>query len=449
MNLDFLAPLLYPAAIIAFFLSFSRPQLGIYYLVLVLPLQTMRYEIQSYPLGGSIIDIVLLGVLVGALLHRDEALFSELPVKWVLLVSFIYWYASLWHGSYSLSLPWPTSIDDVRFTYWKSYVEMGLLCFITFAVIKTEEQIRNVVLIMCASALVISVDFFQTVNGLDFSHFSPAIRYAGFIGYAGVNGLAAFDAILVLFLLGMLGSRVWQSWQRGLIVLAFLASMYALVFALSRGAYLAFAAGVLVMALLKKRVILVLALAGLIAGALMVPSAVSDRISGTYVESGDSEQGTLDNSSESRVLIWQDALEIFQMFPITGTGFQTYAFMHRTPGLSDTHNYYLKVLLEEGLLGFAIFLAVLAKMFAQGYRLFRSTDDDFLSSLGVAFVACITGAAVVNVFGDRWTYLQVDSYLWILLALVCRGRILARDGATEVAGEAAVPLGAVSLPVAN
>jgi hypothetical protein len=34
------------------------------------------------------------------------------------------------------------------------------------------------------------------------------------------------------------------------------------------------------------------------------------------------------------------------------------------------------------------------------------------------------GAMVVNAFGDRWSYIQVDSYWWILLALVGRARLL-------------------------
>src|SRR5262249_37087326 len=82
-----------------------------------------------------------------------------------------------------------------------------------------------------------------------------------------------------------------------------------------------------------------------------------------------------------------------------------------------------------------IFLAILAGMFAQGFRLFREagqSGDSLLKALGIGFVGCVVGAAVANFFGDRWSYLQVDSYLWISLALVCRGCLLAEPVAAEV-----------------
>jgi uncharacterized membrane protein YwzB len=79
---------------------------------------------------------------------------------------------------------------------------------------------------------------------------------------------------------------------------------------------------------------------------------------------------------------------------------------------------------EEGLIGLLIFLAVLWKMFDIAYELFQSSPDPFHSALGLGFAACMVGVLVVNFFGDRWSYQQINSSLWILLGLVCRARLL-------------------------
>jgi O-antigen ligase len=131
------------------------------------------------------------------------------------------------------------------------------------------------------------------------------------------------------------------------------------------------------------------------------------------------------------VIIWQDALELVKSFPLRGTGFDTYRLLHRSLGFGDTHNYYLKILVEEGLLGFLIFMALLWKMFQVGYDLFRNSSEPLYSSLGLGFATCMVGLAVVNFFGDRWSYQQVNSDIWILLAVVCRARLLSDEAATE------------------
>jgi O-antigen ligase len=105
--------------------------------------------------------------------------------------------------------------------------------------------------------------------------------------------------------------------------------------------------------------------------------------------------------------------------------------MHRVGSLEDTHNYYLKVWLEEGAIGLLLFLVLLGEMIRQGYTLFRSSPDRFLSSLGLGFAACMVASAVANIFGDRWTYQQIVSYWWILLAVVGRAQLLGFEATVE------------------
>jgi O-antigen ligase len=440
MNLDFIIPLLYPAAIAATLLSVWWPQFGVYFLVFILPLQTLRYELHEYPFGASIIDIVLLGVVIGIFLHRRAPLFSDFPVRGLLLGFVLYLYVSLWNGAALLNRGWPLSFADSRLSDWKNLAELCLLCFFVFAAIKTERQIKYVVMVLFLSAFAVSYDFYQTVHAEDFSHYSYALRYAGVMGYAGVNGLAAFEAQFSLFLLGCYSSTLPKPLKVAAPIVL-LACLYGMLFSFSRGAYLAFVAGMIFVGLVQKRALLMVGVVVLIGATVLLPGAVVDRISGTYAPGEGSSEATFDNSTMERMIIWQDAFELAKSYPLRGTGFDTYRLLHRSLGFGDTHNFYLKVLLEEGLLGFLIFVALLWKMFRLGFDLFRDSSNPFYSTLGLGFAACMVGVAVVNIFGDRWSYQQVNADVWILFGLVCRARLLSTESETETVEKSLQPQG--------
>ena len=69
------------------------------------------------------------------------------------------------------------------------------------------------------------------------------------------------------------------------------------------------------------------------------------------------------------------------------------------------------------------------------WRLFRDCSRPFLSGLGCALFAMLMCAMVVNLFGDRWTYLQVGGFQWVLLGLAARASLLLVEEAPEVAPE--------------
>jgi len=443
MNLQLIVPLLYPAGWIVFLLSVKRPEIGVYYLTLILPLQTLRYQLQGLPLGAQLVDIVLCGILIGVWMNRGGSELSEFSMRGILLLVTTYSYLSLWYGSFFLSWGWPISLSDPRFSLWRNWAEFSVICVLSFLAIKTRKQVETVLFLMCITAFLLSWDFFQTMSAQDVSRYSWDLRYSGVLGYANANGFAAFEAMFILLLLGLFGKGL-SSKLKLIVVPTMLACGYGLLFAFSRGAYLGLACGVIALGILRKKFFSVLAVAVLV-GSFLLPSAVSDRIAGTYAQGAMTTEKTLDPSALDRVSIWQNAVDIIRAYPLLGTGFNTYAFMHPL-GFRDTHNLYLKILLEQGAIGFLIFLTLLWKMFRQGYDLFRNSTDPFLASVGLGFGISVIGAIVINVFGDRWSYLQVDSYMWLLLALVCRGGLLSRESQMEVEDEALVPLQPVPAP---
>ena len=92
-------------------------------------------------------------------------------------------------------------------------------------------------------------------------------------------------------------------------------------------------------------------------------------------------------------------------------------------------------MVETGTVGLLFFLWLLMKMSRIGYRLYRTAEDPFLKSLGLAFCLVMACVFVVNFFGDRWLYLQVNGFLWVTLACVLRAQKIVDENAALATGE--------------
>jgi O-antigen ligase len=424
---------LWLCAAAAFALSvFWKPQIGLYFLIPLMPLQTLRDKLIELPLGNKMVDILLLGVVLGAIV-KGGFKFVQNPLNRILVAYGVFCYIQLWRGAFFLNSALPLDIGDPRFSDWKNYMVLFILFAIIASTIKDVKQIKIVVLLMCVAVFVVDKGFYGTMSGRDLSHFSYEVRDGGPLGYAGVNGVATFEAELMLFIMGLAAylKKSWKLAAWGLLVF----SGYCLLFSFSREAYAGILFGALILGLLKQRWVLVALVAFLISWQSLVPVSVQERILMTY----DKNEQTLDTSAQDRVIIWNDAMDLFQQNPVVGIGFDTYKWLHRVTIYRDTHNYFLKVMVETGLVGLVFFLWLLMKMSRMGYRLFRTAEDPFLKSLGLAFCLVMACVFVVNFFGDRWLYLSVNGYLWVMMACVVRAQIIVDEKAAK-ASELLTPL---------
>jgi O-antigen ligase len=430
------AYVLYAAGIVAFLASiFWRPIVGLFYLIPLLPLQTIRYRMEDLPLGSSVIGLMLVAVAVGVL-RRGQPLLPKTPWTGLLIVYGGFTFVSLWMGSFYLrsDLPLP---GEARFEVWQNYMVMPALLLLVAAVKPTKRQMLGLVLVMCLAGLALDRNFSDEVAGRDFSKFSVGLREgSGTMGYAGNNGLAAFEAQFATFLLIMAAFERRRLLKLGYYGVAGFSAL-CLMYSLSRGGYAAFLVGCLFLAVFKQRKLLVLMALFLLTWTTIVPTAVTERVSMT-----EQNDGGLDHSAETRLTLWQDAMEVFDANILTGTGFNTYAYMHRVGNYEDTHNFFLKVLVEGGVVGLVLFLWLIVQTFRTGFRLFRRSKDPFFAALGLGLAGWVVAAVVANCFGDRWSFLQVCGYLWVIAGLVAQAWNLenaasAADGAGDTAAEAA------------
>src|SRR5712672_880163 len=415
---------IYVGAILATVLSIIKnPRIGLYFLVPLLPMQTARYWLHAYPAGEKMVDILLLGVLIGLLIHSEGPIFVASPLNKLILIFSVLTFLALWEGSFLQDLPLPITYLDPRFSNWKNYVEMMLIFFVVAAAIKTPKQMVFLLALVCVSVLAVNRNYYSLIGGRDYSQFSDSLREAGPLGYAGENGMGAFQAQMAIFLLG-LSTFSKEKWVRlGLWAIA-LTCIYCLVFTFSRGGYLGLLVGILALGLIRERKLLLMLVVLLAAWESIVPNAVRDRVFMTY------QQGELDSSAQERIAIWQDAIDVITHNPVLGRGFNTYEFMGRVGQYRDTHNYYLKIILELGLVGLFFFLWMIASAAQMAWRLFRTATDPVFCAIGCALFATLVCAAMVNLFGDRWSYLQVNGFLWVFMGMAARGLWM-----TQKAGE--------------
>lgn len=397
---------------------FKDPKFGMYYMIPFLPYRTMRDHFLDWPLGGNVLTILVIAVVVGALLRGKRPPKGRVYLVW--LIFGIYTYFSMWLGVVMVSAPLPLWLSDINFVTWKDYMLMPLILLAAGMVLEDRKSIRTAILITAFSVVMIDRSSLMDSLSHSWTTFDENKRSGGPLGY-GSNQTAAFLAQFAMFFWGFalfLKRRKAKLLSYGVAALTIMATMYCF----SRGAYLAVLVSVFVLGLIKDRKLLVIAGVFLLTWQAVVPKAVTERVNMTHNESGQ-----LEESAQERVELWTNAEDSILHNPVFGTGFASFQFGEHVGGLKDTHNWYVKVLVETGVIGFVIALALLQSMYSVGIQLFRKATDPLYRGLGIGLIVCFASLTVANFFGDRWTYLEINGMLWVLVGAATRASALTAE----------------------
>lgn len=260
--------------------------------------------------------------------------------------------------------------------------------------------------------------FYSNLSWMGFSTYQDKLRSnSGTFMELGSNEVAAFYAMYTFFVLGL--ALIEQGKKRRWFLLACVAmNIYSLLYAFSRGAYLASMVGLVVIFWYNRKIKLLIAGVAIVFGLLatgvdIFPNAVTERFNSSFVEQED-----LDESVQIRLVLWHVAMEKFQSSPLVGIGFGNFKKMNEY-GL-DTHNYYVKLLCEGGVVSFFAFAFFMIASFKSGMRLLKSSTDLYVQKFAICFLACVTALIVGNYFGDRFTHYPLISYFYVYLAMVMK-----------------------------
>jgi O-antigen ligase len=389
----------------------GRPLLGLYYMLPFLPYRLLRDHFIDYPLGANMLTILVLSVIVGALFRGKRLAKSKLYLIW--LVFAVYLYLSMWIGVALSNAPAPLWLSDINLVTWKDYMIIPLVFVAAGLVVEDRKAIRNVILITAVSLLFIDRSCILESMTRTWTTFDEDKREGGPLAY-GSNQTAAFLAQFAMFFWGF--AQFNKKFKYKILYYFLVAlTLFATMYTFSRGGYLAVLCSVLVLGILKDRKLLLILGVFLLTWQVVVPAPVRERVTMT-----ENSNGQLEASAQERVDLWQNAEQSFLHSPIVGTGFATFQLGEHVDNLKDTHNWYIKVMVETGIIGLVLAIYLLQQLLATSYRLFRRATDPLYQGLGLGLLLATCACIVANLFGDRWTYLEITGLLWVLTAAAIR-----------------------------
>jgi len=410
----YLPLLLYIAGIVsAFFSLLYAPAAGFFFLVPLLPYTSVLEKLQPYFWGKNLPNILFLCVIVGWFFRRSNREKNSdckndlnRPVFWLVISSII----GFANGLMSKGMDVSYIVD------WKDYMFLPLIWLLTVQVMKDKKTLKLFTLALIIGIIGVNYYYFSNLKWMDLTHFSYKNRdaFMGIFVYLGANHYGAFFVHFFFILMGFLLFTKSKFQKIGLVIIISL-SVYNIMYSYSRGAYLALFAGLFFLGLMKERKILVLLAVFLIFWKSFAPVSVIERIEMTR-----SDNGQLEESAAERVMLWQKAWDMFLASPVIGEGFNTFEFN----GFIDTHNYYLKMLAEEGVIGLVTFLYVLLSALKMSWKLYRESTDDYFRAIGLGFALCVVSVLITNFFGNRWSYLSLGAYFWAFMGIMTRSYLI-------------------------
>jgi hypothetical protein len=281
------------------------------------------------------------------------------------------------------------------------------------------ERDRLVTILMAVGAVTAAIGLLQQLVGpaylasIGFTY-NDTIRFAGsfmrsFSTFIQPFGFGFF--LMVVLLVGVPAALEDTARLRNQAFL-FLLPLYglALLSTIVRGAWLGAAVGIAFLGALRYRALLLLIPLALVAVVFLPPEATAAAFSGS--------------SSAERTAGWQENLPSVIDHPLgTGLG-STGSAALATARLSgepiktyQTDNYYIKVLLELGLLGLWIFVLLLGGLFSELRRTsmrLRGTDAALASSAAAMVLAAAAACTVATYF----EIFPLDVLFWLLVFTV-------------------------------
>jgi len=411
----------------------GKPLLGLYYMMPFLPYRTMRDHFLEWPLGANVLTILIFSVIVGALIHGKHLPKSRLFLIWFVFGAYLY--CSMWLGTALGNAPAPRWLNDLNFVTWKDYMLIPLVFAAAALVIEDRKAVRTVVILTGVTLLFIDRSSLFESLSRSWANFDESKRNSGPLGY-GSNQTAAFLSQFAMFFWGF--TQFLKRKKAMLLSYALVAiTVFTTMYTFSRGAYAALLLSVLILGILKDRKLLLILGVFLVTWQTVVPGPVRERINMTK-----SSNGQLEASAQERVDLWNSAEQSILHSPIVGAGFATFQYGEHVDSLSDTHNWYVKVLVETGIIGFIIAAFMLQGMISVSYGLFKRAADPLYQGLGLGLFVAICSCMVANCFGDRWTYIEITGSLWVLVAAAIRASSFSEEPNAELTlAEVNVPTG--------
>ncbi|MFQ5867885.1 MAG: O-antigen ligase family protein, partial [bacterium] len=307
----------------------------------------------------------------------------------------------------------------------KGYMTLGWISifFLTVNNVKDVNQFKRLIRILILITIIAGaygifqhftrIDFFGNVKHL---HGSLA-RSTGFF-----DAPLTFGNYILLVLPVVIGLSSYSKTRREKrwLQLSSLIIFTAIVFTYGRGIWLGLIGGLVFMAILRSKRLLLCVVTGIVIGSIFLAifpsSKLTRRVTGTFKSK---------RSFGDRIYFLAGSMRIIRDYPITGLGWEGFRIIYPKYKPAEgrqlachAHNNFLDVAVDSGLLGLGIFIWLLIIIYKVGFHIFKEFEDGYFKGISWGFLGSFTAFLIAGLsqynFGDS----EVVMLFYFLLGMV-------------------------------
>ncbi len=346
------------------------------------------------------------------LVHRKQQAYHWTPLDFPLILFFGIGIFLLFVKSPDMKIAIEGLRAVIQYMFWY---------FVAVQLLKTPRGAKHILyLLVFIGALLGLHGVYQFIVGAEMPStwvdtIEKGIRTRAYSIIGSPNILGSLMVLLIPLSIGFVYSEQKKGKKLAFAAMALVMSL-CLVVTYSRGAWIGFAAAILVLILMiDKRLIFPAAIAA-VAVLVLVPS-VGDRIA--YMLSPQYLQSSL---SAGRAIRWLTGLQMLRENPIFGVGLGRFggavAMNNDIPGAFYMDNYFLKTAVEMGLVGLAAFCALMYSTFAWCFRALRKMKNKEWLRPSQGALAGMAGVVTHNLVENVFEVPMMVTYFWLLAAII-------------------------------
>ncbi len=354
--------------------------------------------------------IILFTWLAKTALHKDLALFKKTPLNKPIALYIFICFVSTSMGMIRGNVSPLTGLFFVL-----KYVQYFLIYFMVSNHVTTKKQIENFYLVLLLTyIIVVIVAIAQIPQGKRLT--------APFEGDGGEpNTLGGFLLLVISMNISLIltpGILKKPSQRRGLLTITMI-SILPFLMTNSRGSWVAGIPVIISYIVLSKRryIIIGVLVFLIIISPLVLPEVVVSRVKYTFTE----QQGyaktlqehlpggiVLDTSASERVRSWKSAFRELPQHPLIGFGITGWRFLDAQ---------YMRVLIETGAIGLAIFLYLMYSLLKLTLNIYRSAQIPFFRAFALGFFIAIVAMMTHSVGANTFIIIRIMEPFWFLCGL--------------------------------
>lgn len=419
----------FPVLIITLF----RVEVGILYFITIVPFVVLFKRIAEFPGGNNFADFLLIAIILGWIIgayKENRRLFNPSPVNIVVVLFILQNALSLINGS--LSAGFPPEVNMERLINWKNFMILPPLYFIAANNIKNDKQLILIIIFISIAMVGMDFNFYSTFRFFNPQHYTHDARISGGFGRFGVNEMALCTAMYTFLIFGI-SYFIENKKIRYFILFVCACNLYPIIFSYSRSGYFMVITGILLLGILKDRKFLLLILIIAMFYRVILPTSVIERIDMTFLDSNVTESqmessevdvGGMKLDTVGRAGLWDSAMVHFHENPLLGMGFDTFRYKE---GMI-THSHYLKLLSEDGIVGFFVFIIFTITILRQSYKLFKRSTNRLGKGIGLGFFLCESLYLVGGLTGDISIYYELMAIRWFFLGVMAKYNYISEEG---------------------